>query len=124
MYIKVNGNNEILETCSEPIEGGFEYDGELDFAKICFAKFENGQVVYDEKAYKESEKLKLEYIDNQNKIDKIKKELGKLSEDIIQYQAGEIVPNYEERKKQFVKLHNKLRVLEGKEPRVLVDKEK
>ncbi len=48
---------------------------------------------------------------------KIRVELSKLSEDIIQSQAGEIVPNIEERKTRFIALHNELRVLEGKEPR-------
>lgn len=52
-----------------------------------------------------------------NKINELKTELSKLSEDIIQSQVGEIVPNIEERKTRFIALHNELRVLEGKEPR-------
>lgn len=47
----------------------------------------------------------------------LKAELSKLSEDIIQAQAGEVVPNIEERKARFITLHNELRELEGKEPR-------
>lgn len=31
--------------------------------------------------------------------------------------AGEVVPNIEQRKQQFIEYHNELRVLEGKEPR-------
>lgn len=65
MYIKVNDKNEIIETCYEPIEGGFEYNGEFDFNKMCFAKFENGQVVYDELAYKQAEERKQTYFQKQ-----------------------------------------------------------
>lgn len=54
---------------------------------------------------------------NEQRKSEIKAELSKLSEDIIQSQVGEIVPNIEERKTRFISLHNELRVLEGKEPR-------
>lgn len=51
------------------------------------------------------------------KKNEIKAELSKLSEDIIQYSAGEQVPDIEKRKAEFIELHNELRILEGKEPR-------
>lgn len=51
----------------------------------------------------------------------LKKQLYKLSEDIIQAIVGEVVPNIEEKKQKFVKLHNKLRVLEGKAERELIN---
>lgn len=52
-----------------------------------------------------------------NKINELKTELSKLSEDIIQYSAGEQVPDIEKRKTEFIELHNELRILEGKKPR-------
>lgn len=43
--------------------------------------------------------------------------LAQLSQDLIQAYVGEIVPNLEQRKQEFISLHNELRVLEGKKPR-------
>lgn len=48
----------------------------------------------------------------------IKQQLCKYSEDIIQFIAGENVPNIQQIKKDFILLHNKLRLLEGKEARL------
>lgn len=47
----------------------------------------------------------------------IKGRLRQLSDDIVQAAAGESVPGIEDRKAEFVALHNELRALEGKEPR-------
>ena len=55
--------------------------------------------------------------ENAQRKSEIKARLHSLSEDMIQHEAGEIVPNYEERKAEFIRLHNELRVLEGKTPR-------
>lgn len=46
-----------------------------------------------------------------------KEKLSKISEDIIQYIAGEDVPNFEERKAEFIRIHNEVRVYEGKKAR-------
>lgn len=46
-----------------------------------------------------------------------KEKLSKISEDIIQYIAGEDVPNIEERKEEFIRIHNEVRVYEGKKVR-------
>lgn len=70
-----------------------------------------------EQEHLENVKRYEELIAKQNKINELKAELSKLSEDIIQSQVGEIVPNIEERKTRFIALHNELRSLEGKEPR-------
>ncbi len=45
--------------------------------------------------------------------------LRALTEDIVQSLVGEVVPDIEERRAEFVALHNELRVLEGKEPRLI-----
>ena len=58
-------------------------------------------------------------IDKQQRKVEIKSRLSQLSEDIVQDQAGEYVPNINERKVEFIKLHNELRELEGKAPRIL-----
>lgn len=96
---------------------------ELEFSKeeldeICIHQA-NGEVpkcneyrgLYFEKYIPTQEEI------NEQRKSEIKAELSKLSEDIIQSQVGEIVPNIEERKTRFIALHNELRVLEGKETR-------
>ena len=49
----------------------------------------------------------------------IQARLIELDQDIVQDIAGEIVPNIEERKAEFVTLHNELRTLLGKKQRKL-----
>ena len=51
------------------------------------------------------------------RICEIQQRLVELDQDIVQDIAGEIVPNIEERKAEFITLHNELRTLLGKEPR-------
>lgn len=53
------------------------------------------------------------------RIREIQQRLVELDQDIVQDIAGEVVPNIEERKTEFVTLHNELRVLLGKEQREL-----
>lgn len=51
-------------------------------------------------------------IDNKEKqIEVLKHKLKDYSEDIVQDLAGELVPNIEERKSEFMKAHNMLRLL-------------
>lgn len=52
-------------------------------------------------------------------MSELKYRLTKITEDIIQYSAGEQVQDIEKRKAEFVELHNELRILEGKAPRTL-----
>lgn len=78
------------------------------------------EVIYTQNKEEEPIFLTAEQIkenERTNQINKLKTELSKLSEDIIQAQVGEIVPNIEERKARFITLHNELRALEDKEPR-------
>ena len=56
---------------------------------------------------------------NKIRIAEIQARLTELDHDIVQDIAGEIVPNIEERKAEFVTLHNELRTLLGKEERAL-----
>ena len=55
---------------------------------------------------------------NKIRIAEIQARLTELDHDIVQDIAGEIVPNIEERKAEFVTLHNELRTLLGKEQRI------
>ena len=61
-------------------------------------------------ARKQKELYKLE-------LAELQPELDKLTEDLIQAQAGAIIPNLEERKARFQVIHNRIREIQGKEPR-------
>lgn len=54
----------------------------------------------------------------QQRITEIKKRLEQLSQDLVQAQAGAVIEDLESRKTEFQTLHNELRLLEGKEPRL------
>lgn len=54
----------------------------------------------------------------QSRIAEIKTKLNNLSEDFIQADLGAVFNDLEERKAQFITLHNELRELLGKEPRI------
>lgn len=43
--------------------------------------------------------------------------LDALSKDIIQHIAGENVPDYSEKCEEFIRIHNEVRLYEGKQPR-------
>lgn len=74
--------------------------------------FENGKIVdYDNSAEIEAEQ-------NQNRIAKIKQRLDELNKDFIQYYLGAIIPYIDEKKMEFISLHNELREILGKEPRI------
>lgn len=57
-----------------------------------------------------------EEINEQRKFE-ISNRLNQLSQDFVQAQLGAEFEDMEERKAEFIKLHNELRALEGKEPR-------
>lgn len=51
------------------------------------------------------------------KLPDLKTELNSLSQDIVQAQAGAIIPDYEKRLARFKWVHNEIRRIELKEPR-------
>lgn len=53
--------------------------------------------------------------------DYIKSRLSQLTQDFIQVDCGAIIPDIDLRRKEFASLHNELRVLQNKEPRVYAD---
>lgn len=57
---------------------------------------------------------------NQLRINEIKPRLERLSQDLIQAQAGAVFEDMESRKLEFRSLHNELRQLMGKEPRIYI----
>lgn len=57
--------------------------------------------------------------DRAYRAQEIQMELERLSQDIIQDMAGESVPDIEARKMRFFTLHNELRMIMGKDPRIL-----
>lgn len=76
-------------------------------------KDENGELVAVEHIQTEEEKKNL-------RISEIRSRLTSLTQDFVQADCGEIIDDIEERKAEFVSLHNELRVLLGKEPRKVV----
>ncbi|MEG2450614.1 MAG: hypothetical protein RSB09_02655, partial [Clostridia bacterium] len=48
---------------------------------------------------------------------KNKARMTQLSQDFVQVTIGEIVPNLADKKAEFIRLHNEVRVIEGKAPR-------
>lgn len=58
--------------------------------------------------------------EHQKRIPEIQLRLDQLSQDFIQDIAGEYVPDIENRKAEFVELHNELRVLLGKDKREII----
>ena len=98
-----------------PSPDGFEAIGEFGAEDLSFLCKKDGQVQVDEilKAAKAEEKEKYrQYAEN-------KANLVKLAEDIVQSLAGEDVPQIEERKAEFVRIHNLVREYEGKQAREL-----
>lgn len=59
----------------------------------------------------------LQEIERNNRISDIKARLSQLSEDFVQSWAGAVIIDIDDRKKEFAKLHNELRVMLGKTPR-------
>lgn len=72
---------------------------------------ENGKIIAKHKI-KTQEDLK------NDRILQIKPQMESLSQDFIQYYLGATIENIEERKAKFISLHNELRELLGKQPRI------
>lgn len=74
-------------------------------------KVENGKVIAREHIISEEEK-------QQHRISEIQQRLNNLSQDFVQADLGAIFEDLEQRKEEFRTLHNEMRVLLNKEPRV------
>ena len=82
------------------------------YSDCCFEDFEN--FVFNVEKYN-ARKTKQ---DNQKRIAEIKSRLEELNKDFIQYYLGAVIPNIEDKKIEFISLHNELREFLGKEPRI------
>lgn len=60
----------------------------------------------------------VDYFNKDLRVKEIKSRLEELTKDFIQEMLGAIIPNIEEKRLEFIELHNELRELQGKEPRV------
>ncbi|PWM52295.1 MAG: hypothetical protein DBX39_00395 [Bacillota bacterium] len=102
---------------SEAPEGAVELTEEEYSALVCgqaeglTIEEENGfPVLKDQRPSAEENEKKEKYL-------AAKRRLVSLSEDIVQYVAGEDVPSFAERKSDFIRLHNEVRIYEGKTER-------
>ena len=62
-------------------------------------------------------KMTKELFRQKAKMAALKKRLTMISEDFAQVQAGLVIPNIEQKRAEFIALHDELRNLEGKQPR-------
>lgn len=104
------------ETLVEYPNGGKEVKKVIDTPAV------KGHEAYDENeeilVYVPYTQEELTKIRNNQRIEYIKERLLALSEDFIQAQLGAQFDDYDERKAEFISLHNELRQLLGKEPRI------
>ena len=82
------------------------------------------ETIFDVKTNTETQ-VKKEYEQPQEeldnvRIDQIKARLNELSQDIIQADLGAVFSDLDQRKTEFKALHNELRVLLNKEPRIYI----
>lgn len=98
---KIKFFDDCLETEEDIVE---DYKHQYRFAS---------ELMTDE--YKKEEQT---YYSTLARIDYIKQKLNELSNDFVQAQLGAKFDDLEERKAEFVRLHNELRQLLGKEPRI------
>ena len=101
--------------CSEELATEMGYTiVEVDekYADCCFEDF-NEDLTFSVDKYNARKQRE----SNQLELAELQPELDKLTEDLIQAQAGAIIPDLEERKARFQVIHNRIREIKGKEPR-------
>ena len=120
MFAKFDENGRILSYSEEkkiedirPDPTGFEPVSDFPIEDRMFLRKENGAIFLDEE---EKEKLQ-EKAAAAETYRQNKDLLKKLTEDIVQFTAGEEVPGIEERKAEFIRIHNAVRIYEGKDQR-------
>lgn len=89
---------------------------EFDYLMCEQAKGKELKVV-DGKIFAVDRVVTVEELKN-NRIEEIKQRLEELNKDFIQYYLGAVISNIEEKKIEFISLHNELRELLEKEPRI------
>lgn len=85
---------------------------EEKYSDCCFDDF-NRDLTFNVEKYNARKQRE----SNRRELEELQPELDKLTEDLIQAQAGAIIPDLEERKARFQVIHNRIREIKGKEPR-------
>jgi hypothetical protein len=85
-----------------------------DIYSDCQSSDFNDDLTFSVDKYNARKKRELEQIE----LVGLQTELNSLSQDLIQAQAGAVIDNLEERKARFQVVHNRIREIIGKEPRV------
>lgn len=120
MFVKFDENGKAVSFSDvakqediRPDTEGFEQVVGFEKEDVWFLIKKDGTVQVDtesKEAYREKLEQKKLYEENKCKLEK-------LTEDIVQSLAGENVPDIEARKSEFIRIHNQVRVYEGKEAR-------
>lgn len=120
MFVKFDENGKIVSYADveklediRPDSEGFEQISSFEETDIWYLVKKNGVVQVDA----ERKAADIESAKNAKVYQENKQILAKLTEDIVQSLAGEDVPNIEERKAEFIRIHNEVRAYEGKEAR-------
>lgn len=122
MFAKFNKDGKIIAYCKvenkeeiRPSWEGFEETADFPEEDIWYLIKTDSGVQVDEtqkEAVRESLEKGEKYRENKEK-------LSRLAEDLVQSMAGELVPELEERKAEFIRIHNEVRAYEGKGKREL-----
>ena len=106
-YLEQNENNTRIEITDERWQELLEEQS-------------NGKMIYVDNGELKTKNYELSEEEiKQNRIEEIKNKLTELNYDFMQYFSGEEINDIEERKQEFIGLHNELRELLGKEKRNL-----
>lgn len=126
--IKFNSQGDYQSHCTDstivdlkqivPNSAGFEfYDiTEVQLADMHYLKLVNNAVTIDEAA----KQTDISKAAKAQEMSLKRARLTALSQDLLQSMAGEIVPNFERRKEEFITLHNEIRAYEGKAAREVI----
>lgn len=122
MFYKLNKNNEIIEVCVKNYDGNFLWSD-----KNIIESFD-GRLVFEEETQTEeyiSKKSVFEakLVQQQQSLEKINR-MEELRKDFEQERLGFIFDDMEQRKSEYIRLLNEVRVLQGKKPRQLKTIEK
>lgn len=124
MFAKFDENGKIVSYADveklediRPNSEGFEQISSFAETDIWYLVKKNGIIQVDIES-KNADIIKLE---KAKVYEENKQMLSKLTEDIVQYIVGEDVPNIEERKSEFIRIHNEVREYEGKPLREVLD---
>lgn len=101
------------ETLSKPPYNYTKVEIDDKYSDCIGADF-NEDLTFNVEKYNARKQKELE----QEELLQLKAELNSLSQDLIQAQAGAVIDNLEERKARFKVVHNRIREIMGKEPRV------